>query len=73
MEKKRQTAELLAWRTYKENEPINWARVEQMRKNYNRKERVNWARENVAYWAHDGASKHLITRAAKELLNLLGV
>lgn len=70
---KKQTAEQLAWETYKENEPIDWRRIGYIERNYNRKERVNWARENVAYWAQDGASKHFLTRAAKELLKLLRI
>lgn len=67
------TADQLAMRAYSENEPIDYNRIDYIRRTYTEKEKLDWARENVAYWADADCTKQKITRAAKVLLSLLHI
>jgi hypothetical protein len=67
------TAENMAMRAYTENEPIDYKRIDHIKRTLSAKEKLEWAKENVAYWAEPDCSKHKITRAAKILLSLLHI
>lgn len=67
------TAENLAMRAYTENEPIDYKRIDYIKRTYTAKEKLEWAKENVAYWADADCSKHKITRAGRILLSLLHI
>ena len=69
----KQTATEIAIQTYEENLPIDWERIRYIKRNYTFKEKLDWARNNCAYFAEEGTSKHMITKASKELLSILNM
>lgn len=68
---KKVSAKELARLTYKENSPIDWNWVNQIKRQSNEKELIRWAAECCFYVAPDNTSKSLLTRAGKELIRLL--
>lgn len=69
----KRTAAEIAWDCYQANQPMDRQWLNQLKYELSsEKAQLNWARENVEEFADCGTSKHKITLAAKELLDLIG-
>lgn len=67
------TVAQLANITIKENTPVDWKRIEYIRRHYSTRQKLDWAKGNVECFADSNCSKHKITRAAKILLLYLNL
>lgn len=61
----------LALEVYNNNLPLDWSWLYHIKRTYTEKEMLEWAKENIEYFAPNNCSRSLITRAGKELLNII--
>jgi hypothetical protein len=61
----------LALDVYNNNLPLDWSWLYHIKRTYTKKQLLEWAKENIEYFAPKDCSRSLITRAGKELLNII--